>query len=165
MALQPYTVTRAATPRETAVYNAQQAQKNKDPNSLYSQITTAMNTTNASTKKRETEIRGLYDQLMNIYSAGGSYGQGTKAALEQERKTTLASGGQSLISAGLYNTTGLAGLSTQFSQNVAAPTLAKLEDLRMDKIASILGQKASFIENITDQQLDYTQLANILANQ
>ena len=119
--------------------------------------------TNTANKKREDEIRKILDEIIGIYRQGGSFGKGVEAQLERERTKTVASGTQSLVSSGLYNTTQMAGLSGKFAEEVAAPTRMKLEDLRMDKLSSALGQKAKFVEGIENQQPDYKLLASLLS--
>jgi hypothetical protein len=124
-------------------------------------ITKMQTDINAKTKARETEVRGILDEVIGFYRQGGAFGQGVEASLERERTKTLAAGGQSLISSGLYNTTQLAGLSGRFAEEVGAPTRAKLEDLRMDKLSSALGQKAQFVTDITETQPNYQLLAQL----
>lgn len=133
-----------------------------DAPQLAQQTSAAISRTNAATKERETESRGLLDQIIGLYRQGGGFGKGVESSLERERTQTLATGGQSLVSSGMYNTTQLAGLSTQFAENVAAPTRLKLEDMRMDRLAGALGQKSSFVEGISNEQPDYRLLAQLL---
>ena len=92
------------------------------------------------TQARETEIRGLLDQLIGMYSPGGSFGQ-------QMVKEATASGMQNLVSSGLANTTSAA--------TIGMSARAKLEDLRFQGLASAIGGKAGFIERITDRLPDY----------
>ncbi len=125
-------------------------------------ITKLQEETNTKNKVRETEVRGIMDEIIGLYRAGGGFGQGVEASLEQERTKTMAAGTQSLISSGLYNTTQQAGLAGKFAEEVAMPTRAKLEDLRMDKLSSALGQKAQFVTDITDTQPDYRLLAGLM---
>lgn len=130
---------------------------------LISDITAATERTNAANKKRETEIRSVLDRVIGLYEQGGPFGKGVETQLEQERKSTLSAGGQALISSGLFNTTQTAGLAGKFSEEVAMPTRMKLEDLRMERLSQALGQKASFVESITDQGPDYRLLAELMA--
>lgn len=141
----------------------QQMQQYNAKTGLMDEVYAATERTNAANKKREDEIRSMMDEVIGMYRQGGAFGQGVEAQLGRERTQTLATGGQSLISSGMYNTTGLAGLSTQFAENVAMPTRMKLEDLRMEKLQGALGQKASFVESITDQSPDYRLLAELMA--
>ena len=129
---------------------------------LISQVTKSQEDTNAATKARETETRGILDEIVGMYREGGAYGQGVEASLGREKTQAMATGTQSLISSGLYNTTGLAGLSGKFEEEVGAPTRMKLEDLRMDKLSSALGQKAQFVTDIQNTQPDYKLLASLL---
>lgn len=129
---------------------------------LAAETTAAANRANAATKAREEEMRAILDEVIGMYRQGGSYGGGVEAGLERERTKTMAAGTQSLVSSGLYNTTQAAGLAGKFSEEVAMPTRMKLEDLRMDRLSSALGQKASMIGDITQTQPDYKLLASLL---
>lgn len=136
----------------------------KSATSTASQITSAINKSNAANKSREKEVRGILDNVIAMYRQGGGYGKGVEASLERERTKSMSAGAQGLISSGLYNTTQLAGLSGKFSEEVAMPSRMKLEDLRMDRLAGALGQKANFITDITDESPDYRLLASLLAS-
>ena len=118
--------------------------------------------TNAKNKAREDEVRAMLDEVIGMYRPGGTYGQGVEKQLDIERTKALSSGGQALISSGLFNTTGFAGLSQQFEQQVGMPTRMKLEDLRMDKLQGALGQKAQFVTDIQDTAPDYRLLAELM---
>lgn len=148
-----------AASNAAAQANAAAAQRQSYANTIMQ----SQEKTNAANKKRETEIRTLMDQIIGMYQQGGSFGKGVEAQLERERTKSISAGSQSLISSGLFNTTQTAGLAGKFAEEVAMPTRMKLEDLRMEKLSSALGQKASFIEGITDQGPDYRLLASLLA--
>jgi hypothetical protein len=100
----------------------------------------------ARTQKRETEIRGILDEVIGMYRPGGSFGQ-------QMVKEQTAAGMQNLVSGGLANTTRAA--------TVGMSARAKLEDLRFQGLASALGGKAGFVERITDRLPDYGQIAQL----
>jgi hypothetical protein len=119
---------------------------------------------NEANKARETEVRGILDEVIGLYRSGGAFGQGVEAQLERERTKTMASGQQALIGSGLFNTTQQAGLAGKFAEEVAMPTRMKLEDLRMDRLSGALGQKAQFIGDIQDQAPDYRLLAQLLSS-
>ena len=119
--------------------------------------------TNAKNKAREDEVRAMLDEVIGMYRPGGTYGQGVEKQLDIERTQALSSGGQALISSGLFNTTGFAGLSQQFEQQVGMPTRMKLEDLRMDRLQGALGQKAQFVTDIQDTAPDYRLLAELMS--
>lgn len=130
---------------------------------LISQITKSQETTNVQTKARETEVRSVLDEIIGMYRQGGTFGQGMEASLGREKTQSMAQGAQGLVSSGLYNTTGLAGLSGKFEEEVGAPTRMKLEDLRMDRLSGALGQKAKMVTDIENTQPDYRLLASLLA--
>lgn len=125
--------------------------------------TKAQKQANIATKRREEEIRTILDEVIGMYRAGGGFGQGIESQLERERTKTMATGGQALISSGLYGTTQLAGLSGRFAEEVAMPARMKLEDLRAERLSQALGQKAGFVERIQNTQPDYALLASLLS--
>lgn len=118
---------------------------------------------NRKTKARETEARGLLDQIIGMYAPGGTYGQGTEAMLDRQKTKSVASGSQALVSSGLYNTTQTAGLGKKFEEEVAMPTRVKLEDMRMQNYSQALGQKANLVTGISESPMDYAMLANLIA--
>ena len=118
-------------------------------------------TAEQATKKRENEIRSLFDEIISMYKPGGSYGAGTEAMLGREKQKYLGSAMQNLISSGMYGSTMTAAMPKKFEEEVGMPTRAKLEDLRYDRLASALGQKASFVERIEDQTPSYELMAGL----
>jgi len=111
--------------------------------------------------RREKEIRGYYDEMVGLYAPGGEFGKGYEAQLERAKTKDVATGTQQLISSGLYGTTTAAGLGQTWEENVGAPARLRLEDLRMQKYADILGQKASFVERIQNEYPDYGLIAGL----
>ena len=111
--------------------------------------------------RRENEIRSLYDDIIAMYSPGGSFGAGTEAEIESQKRQYLGSATQSLISSGLYGSTMTAGLPKKFEEEVGMPARAKLEDLRFQQLSNALGQKAGFVERIEDQYPSYGLMANL----
>lgn len=118
---------------------------------------------NAKAAARETEIRGLLDQVVSTYAPGGSYMQGQEAMLERTKKQTLAQGTQGLISSGLYGSTMTAGLPGRFEEEIGVPTRARLEDIRTDAYTKALSGKAGFIESITESVPDFGMMAQLTA--
>lgn len=88
-----------------------------------------------------SEARSAWEQAMAYYAPGGGYGKGVEAGLERGRTKALASGMQSLVSAGLSNTTMPAGLGKKYEEEVAMPARAQVESTRAQAIA---GLKAGF---------------------
>lgn len=76
-------------------------------------------------------------RAMAYYQQGGGFGKGVEAALERGRKKALASGAQSLVSAGLAGTSMMAGLGKKFEEEVAMPTRLSVEEKRAEALASL----------------------------
>lgn len=96
------------------------------------------NITNTGTPTSLSDTaRSAFTSAEESLQPGGGYGAGVKAALDRTRKKYMASGQQSLISAGLANTTMGAGLSGKFAEEVAAPALANVEGERARLIANL----------------------------
>jgi len=118
---------------------------------------------NQAALKRETEIRGLLDQIIGTYAPGGAYLKGSEAMLEREKQKYLGSATQNLISSGLYGTTMTAGLPKKWEEEVGIPSRLKLEDLRTQAYTGALGQKADFINQIQENVPSYETIANLTA--
>lgn len=145
-------------------YNYQTAMRQyQSQQSIMGLMEQAQTEQNVANKAREEEVRKLLDQVVGMYEKGGSYGKGFEEQLERERTKALSTGGQALISSGLYGTTQLAGLGGRFAEEVAAPARMKLEDLRAERLSQALGQKAGFVTGIQNIQPDYTLLASLLS--
>jgi len=117
---------------------------------------------NVATKKRETEIRKILDEIIGMYAPGGSFGKGTEAMIERQKAKSIAQGTQALVSSGLYGTTMAAGLGKQFEEEVGMPTRLKLEDVRFGQYAGAMGQKAGMVERIEQEPIDYAMLAQMI---
>ena len=114
---------------------------------------------------RETEVRGLLDEIIQMYGPEGKYGQGTLAMLEQQKKRDVAAASQALVSSGLSNTTMPAGLAKKWESEVGMPSRMKLEDVRYGHLAQAIGAKAQFITDIEDENLDYRLLSELYKTQ
>lgn len=71
------------------------------------------------------------------YEPGGGFGKGVEAGLERGRTKALASGMQSMVSAGLAGTTAAAGIGKKYEEEVAAPTRAGVESERAQRISQL----------------------------
>lgn len=111
--------------------------------------------------RREKEIRGYFDTMIGLYAPGGGFGRGYEAELERTKTKDVARGTQQLISSGLYGTTTAAGLGKAWEEEVGAPSRLRLEDLRLERYAQALGQKASFVERIENMYPDYGLIAGL----
>ena len=74
---------------------------------------------------------------MARYQPGGGFGAGIEAGLERGRVKALASGMQNLVSAGLAGTTIAGGLGKKYEAEVAAPTRARVEDIRTERLSAL----------------------------
>lgn len=124
---------------------------------------TSYDIANARAAARESEIRGLFDNIVDTYSPGGSYMKGQEAALQREKQKYVGSATQNLISSGLYGTSALAGVPNKFEETVGVPTRAKLEDMRTQAYTNALAGKADFINSITESVPDFGTIAQLQA--
>lgn len=83
------------------------------------------------------DINSAIQKAMAYYQQGGGFGKGVEAALERGRTKALASGGQSLVSAGLAGTSMMAGLGKKFEEEVAVPTRLNVEEKRAEALANL----------------------------
>jgi len=84
------------------------------------------------------------------YSPEGGFGKGTEAALERGRVKAVAGGMQGLVSAGLAGTTMMGGLGKKYEEEVAAPTRARVEETRAERISGLEVLKAQIIQGATE---------------
>jgi hypothetical protein len=91
--------------------------------------------------------RKAWEQAIAQYAPGGGYGKGVEAGLERGRTKALASGTQSLVSAGLYGTTTTAGLGKKYEEeSTRAQAIASLK-------AGYAGAMQSGYESAADRSL------------
>ena len=88
-------------------------------------------------------------RAMAYYAPGGGYGKGVEAGLERGRVKAVATGAQSLVSAGLAGTTTIAGLGKRYEEEVAMPARARVEETRAGAISGLEAMKAQ-IKSITN---------------
>ena len=112
----------------------------------------------AANEERYQQAMGISDQIVNMYSPTGSYGQGYNASLERAKSQSVSSGLASLVQSGLGATGGAASLATAWEQDVGAEARLKLEDLLIEKQAAALQNKISLIQSKEDIYPDYSQL-------
>jgi len=109
----------------------------------------------AANKARETEIRGIYADII---------GQGQGAALtaglaeiEQGKTQAIGAGTQQMISSGLYGTTTAASIPVQAEQTAGLQRL-KLEDILQQRTTQAKLGLAGFAERIETPYPDYSML-------
>ena len=89
-------------------------------------------------------------RAMAYYAPGGGYGKGVEAGLERGRVKAVATGAQSLVSAGLAGTTTIAGLGKRYEEEVAMPARARVEETRAGAISGLEAMKAQIIQGATE---------------
>jgi hypothetical protein len=109
-----------------------------------------------------------YQQGMDIlgkavqrYQPGGDFGKGAMAQYEQGKTQAMAGGMQSLVNAGLSNTTVAAGLPLAYEQEVGTPFRLQLEDMRMGNLTEAEQAKTAFIEKRQDPYPDFGMFAQL----
>lgn len=112
----------------------------------------------AANEERYQQALGISDQIVNMYSPTGTYGQGYKASLERAKSQSVSSGLASLVQSGLGASGGAASLATAWEQGVGAEARLKLEDLLTEKQATALQNKIGLIQSKEDIYPDYSQL-------
>lgn len=98
------------------------------------------------------DVRGAYEKALARYRPGGEYGKGVEAALERGRVKSVATGAQSLVSAGLAGTTVIAGLGKKYEEEVAAPTRARVEETRAERMSAIEMALANIMQRSEELQ-------------
>ncbi len=114
----------------------------------------------AANVKRETEIRGIYDQA--IGQGQGAFRTAGLADIERGKTQAIGAGTQQMISSGLYGTTTAASIPVQ-AENQAALSRLKLEDIIQQRTNELKLGKAGFVERIEDPYPDYNQLIQAMA--
>ncbi len=110
--------------------------------------------------KRETEIRGIYDQL--IGQGQGAFRTAGLADIERGKTRAIGSGMQQMVSSGLFGTTTAASIPVQ-AENQASLSRLKLEDIIQQRTTELKLGKAGFVERIEDPYPDYNQLIQAMA--
>ncbi|KKM66631.1 hypothetical protein LCGC14_1479200, partial [marine sediment metagenome] len=82
---------------------------------------------------------GALESYADIFRPGGEYGAGIEAMIGRGEKKAVASGMQSLVSAGLANTTMPMHLQQTYQEEVGMPTRMRAEDTRMERLGGALG--------------------------
>lgn len=122
----------------------------------------AMEEANQANQARYEEGLGLLEQSAGLYAPGGGFGAGALADIERAKGKDIASATQSLVSSGLYGTTIAAGLPKKYEEEVSGPARLRVEDIRKERYAGALGQKAGFIERRTDKGPEMGLFASLM---
>jgi len=122
---------------------------------------TARQQANEANEKRFQQGIEIFDRMADIYSPTGSFGQGIESGIERGRKKAVSQGMQSLVSSGLASTTTAAGLGKRYEEEVAQPARERSEDIRFERLAGVMGQKAGFIERREDTGPNFSEIASL----
>lgn len=118
---------------------------------------------NQANERRYQQAMAIYDEIINRYQPGGSFGKAALGQLEQQKKRDVAAKTQNLISSGLFSSTTTAGLPSLWESQVGSPARLKLEDLQMERLSGAQREKAGFIERREDVGPSYSTIANLAA--
>lgn len=154
--VKPFTRTYATAPRQTQ-------QQGADLSGLLAGFQKSADEARAANLARYQEAMGIYKDIESMYAPGGTFGKGYEAMLGRAKTKSVAGGMQRLTSAGLAGTTRVGGLERQFEEEVGMPQRAKLEDIRMGRLAQARGARAGFIERREDEYPDYGMVAQLMA--
>jgi hypothetical protein len=111
----------------------------------------------AANKKREAEIRGMYDKLLSTYKEGGAMRELGMAEIEKGKTQAIGSGTQQMISSGLYGTTTAASIPVRAEADASMNRL-RLEDMLQQRITDLELGKAGFVERINEPMPDMSML-------
>jgi len=106
--------------------------------------------TRGSSRGVNPQAMSAIQKAMTYYKKGGGYGKGIEAQLGRAETKAVASGTQSLVSAGLGGTTMGAGLSKKFQEEVGMPMRARVEETRAQALSSLEMAKANIIQGATE---------------
>ena len=111
--------------------------------------------------KRYEQGLGLFDDILQRYKPGGSFGKSFLAQLETQKAREVGKEKQSLISGGLFGTTIFGGAGRRFEADVGGPARLRLEDLMSERLSAAQRSKAEFIASREDTGPDLSQLMSI----
>ncbi len=113
-------------------------------------------------KERYEKGLGIWEDVVGQYAPGGDFGQGAMASYQRSKTRDLAQASQSLVSAGLYNSTIAANMPKKYEEEVGTPFRLNLEDIRQQRLGEARAGMAGFIERREDIPPDPTLLAALL---
>jgi len=114
----------------------------------------------AANLARKEQVEGIYDAIIERYGAGGTFGTGFEAELEQAKTSAVGGAIQRDISRGLY---GVTPYEATWEKEIGTPARLKLEDIKMEKLTSAEMAKAGFLERIEEPYPDYGLTASLAA--
>lgn len=129
---------------------------------LMEEYSTKFETAKAENIKRYDQGLAIYDEIINRYRPGGSFGQAALGELASQKERYIGKGTQDLVSSGLFGTSVKAGMGGTFEKEIGAPTRLKLEDLMMSRLSDAQMGKVGFMENRTDAYPDMSQMSDLM---
>lgn len=116
---------------------------------------------------RETEIRGIYSNILNsISGSNASLRASGLADIERESAGLVGQETQGMISSGLYGTTTAAAIPRNVAAGFTQPSRMKLEDLLAQRTREAQLGLAGFVERIENPYPDYnTLMQGMIASQ
>ncbi len=118
---------------------------------------------NAAKQTAATEIAPELTQTADMYAAGGTYGSGQRALVEENLKAGSSKEQAALVSSGMSSGSMAAGVTSRYARN-RATEFANIEDTRTDKLTTALSAVAAAKEARTGRMTSaYTTSAQLIA--
>jgi len=117
---------------------------------------------NAAKQTAATEIAPELTQTADMYAAGGTYGSGQRALVEENLKAGSSKEQAALVSSGMSSGSMAAGVTSRYARN-RATEFANIEDTRTDKLTTALSAVAAAKEARTGRMTSaYTTSAQLI---
>jgi hypothetical protein len=134
--------------------------------SLYNNFSQREEEAKTSNLKRESEIRGIYADILNsISGSNDSLRASGLADIERQAGTLTGQETQGMISSGLYGTTTAAAIPRNVAASFTQPSRIKLEDLLQGRKREAQLGLAGFVERIENPYPDYNTLMQAMIAQ
>lgn len=101
--------------------------------------------------KRKEQVESIFDEIIQRYGPGGSFGAGYEAQLGRQKVQDVGTAEQRDISSGLF---GLRDRGGEWEATTGAESRLRLEDLRMERLSQAQTGKAGFLERIEEPYPD-----------
>lgn len=128
---------------------------------LIAQFQAQQERANLANEQRFQQGLEIFDRIIAQQEAGGAFEAATEAAIGRGRKKSVSQGMQALVSSGLASTTQAAGLGKKFEEEVGVPARLQATDIREQRLAGALKDKAGFIERREDVGPSYSDIAGL----
>ena len=134
------------------------------PQDLIGQLDAAGQASRDANLARGDEIRGLSQQVIDMFQPGGSFGQGFLNEIERLKTNTIAGQTQQAVSSGLFNTTTTGNLGAQFEANQGTQARLQLADMQAQRLAGAIESQAGFVERFEDVGPDPGLVAGLVTS-